>query len=227
MSRKRESTATPPLAHPSPVVSDPGRASTVENTPIGTPVGFGSHSRRLEREKDLFLPWHHKPRELGDIHSPLHPDSPLLESGGLDDYSYPLFIQSPPGGDDYEYTVNGPASPMDLAIANGRISSPARNKTSTLTSALQGAPPSDPHANAGMDFGEVSVNGKSEGFGPRRQDSFSGGTSGPTSMAAGGARPISMGGPKRERPRRESVAGSMVGGMSWGGVSVGSWIRDE
>lgn len=30
-----------------------------------------------------------------------------------------------------------------------------------------------------------------------------------------------------ERRRRESLAGSLVGGMSWGGVSVGSWIRDE
>jgi len=29
-----------------------------------------------------------------------------------------------------------------------------------------------------------------------------------------------------QRPRRESLA-SLVGGMSWGGVSVGSWIRDE
>lgn len=31
----------------------------------------------------------------------------------------------------------------------------------------------------------------------------------------------------RERPRRESLAGSMVTGMSWGGTSVSSWIRDE
>jgi hypothetical protein len=34
------------------------------------------------------------------------------------------------------------------------------------------------------------------------------------------------------RPRRESLAGSMMagslmGGMSWGGISVGSFIRDE
>ena len=42
-----------------------------------------------------------------------------------------------------------------------------------------------------------------------------------------GSKPISMNGPGRERQRRESVAGSLVGGMSWGGVSVGSWIRDE
>ncbi len=41
------------------------------------------------------------------------------------------------------------------------------------------------------------------------------------------ARPIAMNNPGREKPRRESIAGSLVGGMSWGGVSVGSWIRDE
>jgi len=53
--------------------------------------------------------------------------------------------------------------------------------------------------------------------GRTRQDSF------------GGAKPISMNNPRNaaERPRRESLAGSLVGGMSWGGVSVGSWIRDE
>ena len=43
------------------------------------------------------------------------------------------------------------------------------------------------------------------------------------------AKPISMNNPRNldARPRRESLAGSLVGGMSWGGVSVGSWIRDE
>lgn len=42
-----------------------------------------------------------------------------------------------------------------------------------------------------------------------------------------GALPISVSGSHRGQPRRESIAGSLVGGMSWGGVSVGSWIRDE
>ncbi|KAG8533914.1 uncharacterized protein KY384_001655 [Bacidia gigantensis] len=40
-----------------------------------------------------------------------------------------------------------------------------------------------------------------------------------------GAQPISMSG--QNKPRRESLAGSMVTGMSWGGQSVGSWIRDD
>jgi transcription factor SFP1 len=42
-----------------------------------------------------------------------------------------------------------------------------------------------------------------------------------------GTKPISVSGSNRDRPRRESLAGSLVGGMSWGGVSVGSWIRDD
>jgi hypothetical protein len=46
-------------------------------------------------------------------------------------------------------------------------------------------------------------------------------------MSETGARPISVKGRQNDKMRRESLAQSLGTGMSWGGVSVNSWIRDE
>jgi transcription factor SFP1 len=99
-------------------------------------------------------------------------------------------------------------SPIDIAT-------PTRNASSSPSSQGKKVPnfhDTDSRTSAMMSTGFDASMGRG------RQDSF------------GGAKPISMNNPNRNadgRPRRESLAGSLVGGMSWGGVSVGSWIRDE
>lgn len=68
--------------------------------------------------------------------------------------------------------------------------------------------------------GVLLARGRTQTLSPSRNDSFF------------GAKPISMEiedpiGGQGSRPRREPLSGSLTDGMSWGGISVGSFFRDE
>ncbi|KAI9730759.1 MAG: Transcriptional regulator of ribosomal biogenesis proteins [Cirrosporium novae-zelandiae] len=102
------------------------------------------------------------------------------------------------------------ASPIDIAPSRN---SPHGPQTSNLTAAL--------HQMGNGDM-LLSSNWNSE-RGLTRPDSFSNyGFSSQTN----GAKPINVKG-SGAKERRESLAGSLIAGMSWGGISVGSFIRDD
>ncbi|KAJ5673372.1 hypothetical protein N7507_002499 [Penicillium longicatenatum] len=112
------------------------------------------------------------------------------------------------------------AAPIDIATRQSTSVSPPGQQASNLTSALQ-------RAGTGERTGSVSHH-PSGGLGvfkapPPRKDSIGAANA----QWGNGTKPISMSGSARDKGRRESLAGSLVGGMSWGGISVGSWIRDD
>ncbi|KAF7619562.1 putative C2H2 transcription factor [Aspergillus flavus] len=204
-------TLSPPPLHYSPSVGDHDRASSRDSTPVTTPLGFGVSSCR---EKVSDRPWPRNSFGLLDDHSSYF-DSTKLYSQPQEDYDFPHF-PSPPLTSG---TMNNTAAPIDIATRQTSVSPPGQ-QASNLTSALQ-------RAGNGERTGSISHAG---GVGinifkapPPRKDSIGAATA----QWGNGSKPISMSGSNRDKQRRESLAGSLVGGMSWGGVSVGSWIRDD
>jgi len=204
----------PPLCH-SP------RESTAASTPISTPV-VQPASPHFGRAKDssasISLPWLRKPHELVARRLP-EPDI-LFEDAG--DCSFSLFPASPQQHR-YLQDMAQTASPIDIQTPPRYGSNSPQNQTSNLTSALREAEANrdlNPTTNQlnpnGFEFssGRPSM-GERHGSNSMLGSSFYGNSA---------ARPILM----KDRPRRESNnMGSFAGGMSWGGVSVGSWIRDD
>lgn len=192
---------TPPPLHYSPTTSDQEPSSTRESTPVSTPVGFApSICRKSGKERDLYFSWHRKPADGASGSNGLYIDSTLLEPD-FDDHTFPLFGTSPPNSN-----MAGAAAPIDIATRQAS-SSPRGHQTSNLTYALQGRNGAE-DASPAVDIGRFDSTGLKSLAG--RNDSV--GT-------------VQWG--NVDKPRRESIAASLTGGMSWGGVSVGSWIRDE
>lgn len=109
------------------------------------------------------------------------------------------------------------STPIRIATPLAHDSLRGPPQTSNLSSALQTTSGNEARPPSAMD-----VSGQFKGFG----SGFGGSSTG--SHLGTAAQPISVNSSNREKqPRRQSIASSMVTGMSWGGNSVGSWIRDE
>jgi transcription factor SFP1 len=167
-----------------------------------------SFARKQDRDRDLYVGWHRRASPGAHGPSSLFLDSTLLDSD-LADEQFPLFEHTPPLRSE-AHMAEGSA-PIDIVHPRQNSSSP--RQPSNLTSALQTSGARDAVATAPMNIGR-------SGAAQSRKDSVS--MSGLTPHS--GAVPIAGG---RTQPRRESMAGSMMNGMSWGGVSMNSWVRDE
>jgi transcription factor SFP1 len=202
--------------HYSPTPSDIERVSPVETTPVSSPKTFSgsAYPRKAEREKDLFFDWHYRRSSILDGPSSHYVDSTLLESD-LEDTTFPLFSRSPPTA-----AMASDSNPISINIQRQNSTSP-RQQTSNLTSALQ----SDGYSHSQSQAMNMGASASGKAIPQARKESVSMG--GLTPQFGSGAMPISMNG--RNQPRRESLAGSMMAGMSWGGMSMSmnSWIRDE
>ena len=204
---------SPPPLHHSPATSENALPTSRESTPL-TPVGSTlSATRRPEkgRSKEGHLPWFKRPIDVGTATTSLFVDSPLLQPD-FDDHSFPLFGASPPIG-----SMGGVATPIDIASRQASTS-PRGPQPSNLTSALQTN--SDGKARKLL---EISGHDRAEKLEPGKPAKTLDGAS-PWDNSA---KPISMRGVSENKPRRGSLAQSSTAGMSWGGISVGSWIRDE
>lgn len=151
------------------------------------------------------LAWHHRHSVLGGSS---YVDSTFLESD-FEDTTFPLFNESSP-----ILNMGSRTTPIDITSPS-RAGSPRSTQTSNLTSALQSTSGNEVRPVTAMDMSGTPF----RGFG-----GFGGATPG---SQHSGAQPISVNASNREKSRRESLAGSMLTGLSWGGTSVGSWIRDE
>ena len=195
----------PPLLH-SPSPSDQSQFPSRDSTPV-TPV-FQTHPGKRS-ERDRSLPWFKRPIDVGRSTTGLSLVDTRLEPD-FDDNSFPLFGASPP-----ETRMAGAASPLVTLSARQTSTSPRGNQPSSLTSALRRDDSGDNRYVNGMSMEQ-----------PQQIPQMRHEASSDFSRFESGARPISVRN-NANSMRRESLAQSMNQGMSWGGVSVGSWIRDE
>lgn len=206
----------PPLIH-SPSISDRESSKSRDTTPASPVVPglfpskpFAPAVEAVDQVGRDQLPWFRRLPRAGTTTTSLCIDSsPLQSQLDVDEPTFDLFT-SP--SRDQSMAVN--ALTHDSPSQRQTSTSPRGNQPSHLTAALKRSQTSEKAAD-----NTLSMDGHRPSLAlPESSD---------MSRFENGARPISMKGRPIQKDRRESLAQSIGMGMSWGGASVGSWIRDE
>lgn len=227
------SQSPPPLNFSSPAdTTNTTGLTSRDSTPVTTPVGgwdYSSNPRVQRTSRSSVDPIDiddEEEEEEEDCHH--HTTAPTTTTSDFPQ----IFSFSPPTPPSplVPKMAPPPPPPIDLSSPRQTSVSPPGQQASNLTFALRKEAGGDGSEKRSSNLSHSSASGISMFKAPpppsSRKDSIGGGGA----QWGNGSKPISVTGSTNrggDKSRRESLAGSLFGQMSWGGVSVGSWIRDE
>jgi transcription factor SFP1 len=206
--------STPPLHSPS------GRESSAESSPISTPTSSRHPSVAHPQLYHVGYPdTNHKPQDIFSQFT-------VTDEFDSDDILFPDDANSSsvvlfPDATSTTYSHSScvpnnimPSPPIQIATPRQPSNSPPRNQHSNLTSQLR-----QPQATDDLEMDGIPNNNDLK----PRQESVS-----MLSTTPYGARAIPVtDGMGFRRESHVGLSGSLMGGMSWGGLSMGSFVRDE